>query len=500
MSYLGLDIGTTGCKAVIFSASGDELARAYREYPLIRTDDGGALLDPMHVIRMCLAVIREAAGLSSDPVQALAVSSQGEAIVPVDDRNTPLMHALVSSDQRPHGHIQSVTASLSADDLYQRTGHTPHPMFTLFKLAWLRDTHPEVWDRAAHFYCFEELLHAHLGITPVISHPLAARTMLFNIAAGDWDDTILATINLSPSRLARTAPSGTAVGIIPDAAADDLRLARGCIIVTGGHDQPCGALGAGVMSCGEAAYTIGTVECITPVFDRAVLSESLRRSNLATYPYTIPGKFTTVAFSLTGGNSLAWIRDEFGSDYRSEATRTNADVYDVMLSSLPDAPTNILTLPYFTPSGTPHFDIDTPACIYGLRLSTTKSEIVKSIIEGVSYEMKDNITRLADNDLPITSLLLTGGGSKNRRLAQIKADVLGIPIERMPVSEGAARGAATLAASAHTLASIRSVAEAWRIPGEMIEPDSVRTRTYAERFRTYRSLYRAMREFTVSQH
>ena len=146
-------------------------------------------------------------------------------------------------------------------------------------------------------------------------------------------------------------------------------------VVAGGHDKPCGALGAGVVEPGLAMYATGTVECICPAFDKPIFAEELFRNNLCTYDHTLRGMYTTVLFSLTGGNLLQWFRDQWGRAEVEEAERTGADAYDLLLGRMASEPTDLLALPYFTPSGTPYFDAKTPGAILGLRLGATREDV-----------------------------------------------------------------------------------------------------------------------------
>jgi xylulokinase len=227
VSYLGIDVGTTGCKAGVFGGEGGLAALAYREYPLLSPEKGWAELDSRQVIQACTEVIREAAGASAaDPVRALGISCQGEAFTPLSRDGEYLANGMVSSDARAAEIMTSWSRTFGARRLYEITGHTPHPMHTLFKLLWLRDHQPRIWAEAARFYCFEELLQNRLGLEPAISWPLAGRTMLFNVRSHQWDAELLALVGLDAGRLARPVPSGTVVGEIPSAVAAQLGLAR----------------------------------------------------------------------------------------------------------------------------------------------------------------------------------------------------------------------------------------------------------------------------------
>lgn len=496
MSYLGLDIGTTGCKAGLFDGAGRLLALAYREYPLLAPEPGWAEIDSEQVCRSCMEVVREAAARAGpDPVAGLGISCQGEAFTPVAADGRMLANAMVSSDARAEPLVGPWSRRFGEARLYEATGHTPHPMFTIYKLLWLRQHRPEVWDAAARFYCFEELLQSRLGLEPAISWPLAGRTMMFNVRTHQWQDEILAEVGLQRARLAPPRPSGEVVGRIGAAAARALGLPQGVPVVAGGHDQPCGALGAGIVEPGRAMYATGTVECICPAFDRPVFADDLFRSNLCTYDFTLPGMYTTVAFSLTGGNLLRWFRDQWAHQEVAEAARTGADPYDLILRGMAAEPTDLLVLPYFTPSGTPYFDAKVPGAILGLRLTTTRAQVLRALLEGVAFEMRLNVDILERAGLRIREFRAIGGGAKNLALTQLKADVLDRPITTLEVTEAGCLGVAMLACAAHTNAKPQELVAAWVKPASLVEPDPRRARRYAERFAAYQRLYPAVRDW-----
>jgi xylulokinase len=494
MSYLGLDIGTTGCKAAVFDSQGRLLSLAYREYPLLSPQPGWAEVDSTQVCDDACEVIREAAAASSnDPVRGLGISCQGEAFTPVDAAGRRLANGMVSSDARAVEVMTAFSREFGAQRLYELTGHTPHPMFTIFKLLWLRQQRPEVFAAARRFLCFEDLFHETLGLEPAISWPLAGRTMLFNVRTHQWEPEILRAIDLDPDRLARPVPSGSVVGTIPHSVASRLGLPDGVIVVAGGHDQPCGALGAGVVEPGTAMYASGTVECISPAFDQPHLDERLFKANLCTYDYTLPGRYTTVLFSLTGGNLLRWFRDQWGQPEVAAAAQSGVDPYELLMRAMAPEPTDLLVLPYFTTSGTPYFDPETPGAILGLRLGTSRGEVLRALVEGVALEMRLNLDILDESGLTVRQLRAIGGGAKSTSLLQLKADVLGRPITQLAVTEAGCLGVALLAAAAHRGASPRELVAGWVKTGSAIDPDPRRAARYVERFHAYRELYPAIR-------
>lgn len=494
MSFMGLDIGTSGCKAVVFGEEGGQLARAYREYRVEHSRAGWAELDAERVCALCLDVMKEAVGAAkSDPVRAIGLSSQGEAFVPLDAAGRILAPAMVSSDMRAAALSRDWPETFGRDRLYQITGHTAHPMFTLFKLLWTAEHRSEVFRRAAKFLCFEDLLHTRLGLPPHIGWPLAGRTMLFDVVAHEWSPAICEAAGLDASLLAAPLASGSVVGVIPRGTAAALGMSGDVVLVAGGHDQMCSALGAGIAAPGQAMYATGTVECIAPVLEKPVFSPQLMAGNLCMYDAALPGKYGTIAFCLTGGNILQWYRDHFGAAECKEAEQAGVSSYEWLLRKMPDEPTELLALPYFTPSGTPYFDVHTPGVVFGLRLSTSRGEFLRALLEGVALEMRVNTEILAQAGMAIREFRATGGGARNSRWNQLKADVLGAPLTTVSTTEAGCCGAAMLAASAVTKAPLRELAERWVHPGSVFEPNPRRHARYSEQFERYRRLYLAVK-------
>jgi xylulokinase len=370
-------------------------------------------------------------------------------------------------------------------------------MFSLFKALWLARNEPDTWRRTARLHCFEDLLHRRLGVEPAMSWPLAGRTMLFDVRRHDWSDEILGAAGIGRAMLPRTLPAGAVVGTVPDAVARDLALAPRALVVAGGHDQTVGALGVGATEPGVAMYATGTVECICPCLGAEPrFTDDLFRSNLCTYDFTMPGHYTTVAFSLTGGNLLQWFRDEFGRSEVEEARRTGLNAYDLLLAALPPEPTRLLVLPHFTPTGTPHFDVHSTGAILGLRLTTRREEVLRALLEGVAFEMRLNMAILEQSGLPVTRLVASGGGARNLRWVQLKADVMGKPIATTATTEAGCLGAAILARAAHAGRRVEGLAREMTRETGLVAPDETRAAWYAERFELYRQLYPALRPFS----
>jgi xylulokinase len=495
MSFLGLDIGTGACKAAVFDMQGKELAYAIREYSVLHPEPGMAELNSQSVINNCFDVIREVNLKITDPVNAICISSQGEAFTPVARDGSYLGNAMVSSDTRAIELVGEWNQTFGADRVYKITGHTPHPLFTLFKILWLRKNQPEIWQEARYFLCFEDLFQFKVGIDPCISWPLAGRTMMFDIQHHCWSDEILEALQLDKHRLSRPVVSGEIVGQIDLISGRKLGFSNPVIVVAGGHDQTCAALGAGVIKPGLCMYATGSVECFCPMLNAPSFTEELRKNNLCCYDFTIKGKYTTVAYSLTGGNILRWVRDELSDKEITRANETGTSVYSLLLQSMPDEPTNLLVLPYFTATGTPYFDTSAQGAILGLKLTTTKGEITRALLEGVALEMKLNLQLMEKSGMKIDSFVATGGGTRNAKWTQLKADVLNKTIMTRNVKETGCFGAAMLACSAFTKIPVEDLINQNQETAGIFVPDERKAAIYEQKFILYQKLYPVLKQF-----
>jgi xylulokinase len=296
-------------------------------------------------------------------------------------------------------------------------------------------------------------------------------------------------------KLPETKPSGTAVGIVPDSIAEDLGLPAGVIAAAGGHDQPCGALGAGISRPGLAMDATGTVECVTPIFDRPVLSPAMQQSNYCCYHHVVPGLYASIAFNFTGGSLLRWYRDTLGAKEIEEAQVSGLDVYDIMIAKAASGPSRLLVLPHFTMTGTPWFDPASKGAIVGLTLGTGTDQILKAMLDGITYEMRLNLDRLAEAGVEVREIRAIGGGAKSSTWMQLKANIFNRPVSALNVSEAACLGAAILGGvAAGVYRTANEAAEAIVKVVKTYEPQPEEAARYAEQYARYLRLYSALRE------
>ena len=494
MSLLGIDVGTAGCKAAVFSVDGAMRSTAYREYPTLHPQDGWAELDSRQVIGRVKETIAEAAaGSRDDPITALCASSMGEAVTPVSRRGDILAGSILSSDVRGGDLLRGAMRGLSQEAFYEINGNILAPNYTLPKLLWLKANQPDVYGAAEKFLLWGDLVGAALGCEPVTSFSLANRTMLFDIRREDWAETLLERGGIDQGKLPRCVPSGTVAGTVSDAAAAELGLPRGVAVVVGGHDQSCNSLGAGVAEAGTAVCGIGTVECITPTYGRIPPAAPMLAGGLNVEHHVLPGLYVSFIYN-QAGSLVRWFRDTFASADR-DRLRGKEDVYDVLAREMPVEPTRLLVLPHFEVTGAPHFISDSAGAIVGLRTGTTRGEILKAIMESVTFYFVETMDLLKAMDIDTSEFVATGGGAKSDRWLQIKADVFGVPFVRPAITECGVVGAAILAGLATGV--FRTAAEGvarFVRRDRVFEPDPARHAVYQQRARAYRDLYPRLKD------
>ncbi|MCY3797572.1 MAG: FGGY family carbohydrate kinase [Chloroflexi bacterium] len=493
MSLMGIDVGTTGCKVVAFDELGAVLAQAGREYPLVSPNPGWYELDPEQVwsfIRECLREVN--AQIEYDPVTALSLSSQGEAMAPVAKDGTILANSPISSDRRNVKQTAEMEAALGAERIFELTGQPISTIYTMPKVLWWRDHAPEILEQTWKFLCYVDFVAFKLGVEPVIDYSMAARTLAFDYRTEDWSDELLAAGHVRRDQLARPLPSGEIIGEIPGKLADELGFSGSVKVVTGGHDQPAGALGAGVLQPGTAMLAIGTTEALVAVTGKPRME--MLEYNVSCYPHAAPGRFIALSGNQTGGRLLRWYRDELGAAERAIAEETGRDVYDVIVEQIDDAPGDMMLLPYFVGSGALHDDPSATGVILGLNFDSKRADIVRAILEGLTYEQALCIRSLNEIGVEVNRITAIGGGSRSERWMQIKSDITDLPISVIHTSEAASLGVAMLAGYATGVySSLEEAARQLIKVKKTFYPRAERTAHYQRQLTIFADLYEALR-------
>jgi xylulokinase len=505
MSLLGIDVGTSGCKAVAFSERGEQLSIGYEEYNFVGGGPNRAELDASAVWESIRRVIRAAAagagaGAGADRVTALAVSSMGEAMVPVSKDRRILGPSLVMLDNRGEEYLEGLGRAIDAEKLYRINGNTLGAHYSLPKLMWTRDNTPSVYEGAWKFLLWSGFVSFMLGAEPRVDYSLANRTLLFDIDARSWSRDIAGIARIDLGKLPDPVQAGTIIGHVSGPIAAELGLAAGTPIVAGTHDQCANAVGCGVVDAGTGMCGMGTYLCIVPVFSERKSPAAMMRWGLNTEHHAAPGRFVSFIYNQSGV-LVRWFRDTFARREKEEAARAGSDVYEMLAAEMPAGPSSVLVLPHFTMTGPPEFVPDSSGVIVGLKLDTSRGDILKGIMEGTVFYHKELVDSIAGTGIEMRDLRAVGGGSKSREWVQICADILDKPMVRTRVGEAGCLGAAILAGTGTGIfGSLAEGVEAMVRLGERLEPDPARVRLYKERFERYRALWPLMKDYLMKGH
>ncbi len=501
MSLLGIDVGTTGCKAAAFSTEGRIIASAYEEYDIRRPGPGWAELDTAEVWekvkRTIRAVVSKSAG---DPVTALAVSSLGEAVVPVSESREILGPSILNLDVRGEEYLGQLGSVLDGKNLYRINGNTLGNHYSLTKLKWISEHQPALYARTHKFLHWSGFVAFMLGADPFVDYSLANRTLLFDVDGESWSDELLDCADLDRLKLPNVVPSAVEAGAVSHDAAADLGLASRVSIVSGAHDQCANAVGCGVVDEGRAVYGMGTYLCITPVFRTRRDPSLMIELGLNTEHHAAPGRYVCFIYN-PGGAHLKWFRDTFAAMEHREARAAAKDTYAGLLAEMPKRPSSIVALPHFAPTGTPGFITDTCGLVAGLHLETSRGDILKGILEGTTYYLKECVESLPATGIGIDDYRAVGGGSKSDAWIQICADIFGRPFTRPVTTEAGALGAAIMAGvGSGIFPNCQSGVEAMVKLDRNFEPDPKQHELYKEHFDRYRQLYPLAKKYLKDLH
>jgi len=437
MSYLGIDVGTSRTKAVAYDASFRPLAESSTVYARTCPQRGWYEIDAAGLSQAIRRVVGEcSAQCGRDPIRWLACSVFGGGVSALDAQRRPLVNVISTTDQRAQPQADDWCRRFGRERTYHLTGTTTHPSLMLPKILWL-DAHLDQAAQIDQYVTTAELVQAALGVRPQMDLATASTTMLLDICQRRWSEEILAAAQIPGHRLPALVEPGTVIDTLPAEVCDELGLARGCALVAGGHDQQVCALGAGLLEAGEATDSLGTVECITTLFDRPVLRHDLLENNFSNLLHVYGGRVATLAYNFSSGDLFAWLRTTLFPGPPS---------FDAMFAQLSKRPSRVLVLPHFAGSGTPHLDAQAKGLIVGLTLQTTTAEILRGVVDSMNYEMLLNLEVWRRNGLAFESLRAYGKGASCDPVLQIKADVLGLEVQRLSVPETGCLGAALLAA------------------------------------------------------
>lgn len=447
MSVLGLDIGTSTCKGIVLSCDGVVLAQKQVDYShAVQVFGEAAEIDPSYFRDSVVEVVRALAKeTAEDPIVSISVSSHGETMIPIGRDGKPLMNAMLSMDRRCEKQVELLKQRVGTEKIYYITGAMPHSQFPIPKIMWFQQEHPDLAACVENYDTASDYIHRCFGIPKVVDYSMACRIGGFDVHTRKWSDEILEAAEISIDQLSKPVCGGTPIGKIPPHIAADLGLSDGVTLVAGGHDQPCASIGMGIIDEQTITVSAGSYECAARASAQPANNKDGMRYGLNSYCHVLPDKYITLAFFVSG-MMAKWYLDTFCNEEKKLAKAEGRSIFDYMESAFKDGPTGICVTPHIFGATNPEWNEKATAKITGVKASTTKADLYKAVLEGLSCELDLNIRVLERLTAPVQRLLMTGGGTRSAKWMQMRSDITGKVVDSVNNNaEASCMGAAILA-------------------------------------------------------
>jgi xylulokinase len=496
MHFLGIDVGTGGTRALIMNEAGHVVASATEEHeafasPLI----GWAEQRPEDWWRACGIAVRKAlnhANLNADRIACVGFSGQMHGAVMMDAADAVVRPALIWCDVRTEKQCIEFTQKVGAERLIRLTCNPALPNFTLTKFLWVRENEPANWRRVRSVMLPKDYVRFRLTGDRAIDVADASGTLLLDVTKRRWSAEVLEAAEIDASMLPQLYESQDVCGKVSEAGAAATGLKAGTPVVAGAGDQAAGATGMGIVAPGAVSATIGTSGVVFAATDRPALDS---RGRLHTFCHAVPGRWHVMGVTQAAGLSLRWFRDQFGS-----GAADGRDPYDRLTdeaAATPPGADGLLWAPYLMGERTPHLYPNARGALIGITASHTRAHVIRAILEGVAFSLKDSFTLFAEMGVPVSRIRLGGGGAQSPLWRQIQADIYGREVEIVEAEEGAAYGAAILASvGAGRWRSVDAAcSEIVRTAGRT-QPQPAAAERMAAQYQSYRRMYDAIRAVT----
>ena len=491
MSLLAVDMGSSSCKPVAFSEEGRVLAQRSCSYLPEPQRPGWAEMGPDQFWEAFQAVTRAVATETTPPIEVLAISSHGETFIPVDSRQQPVGPAILNIDNRAVAEANWLADTLGRRHIFEITGLTVHSMYPIPKILWMREHQRDVFSSASFFLALPAYLISRLGLPSYIDYSLASRFLAFDVRQRCWSAEIMSACQLNPEQFSIPVPSGTVAGRLQSSIAADLGLRSGTLVAVGGHDQPCAALGCGVLAPGRVSASFGTYECLVAASESPTINDQALSANLNSYCHVVPDRFVTIAY-FPSGIMVEWLLHLLYPEQQL-ASASVSELCAALEADAPEGPTGLCITPHLPGTCNPDFDPHATGVILGIRPTTNRNDLYKGILEGIACEfatMADLLQRVVG---PYDDVYVAGGGGRSRLGLKLRASLASRRLHLMQSPEAVCLGTAILAGVA--AGKYRSVAEAVKqvvVPGEIIQPTPGMATSYGRQLQQYRLLYSSL--------
>jgi xylulokinase len=494
---LGIDVGTGGTRALVAGQSGRVIASATEEHaPFASPHTGWAEQDPNDWWRATQAAVNKALrqkDIRGEQIACVGFSGQMHGAVMLDAKDQVVRPALIWCDVRTQKQCDELTKRVGAARLIELTCNPALTNFTITKFLWVRENEPQNWARVRSVMLPKDYVRFRLTGEKAIDVADASGTLMLDVAHRKWSREMLQAAEIDEALLPSLFESPEVCGKVSAEAAAATGLAAGTPVVAGAGDQAAGATGMGIVAPGAVSATIGTSGVVFAATDRPALDP---KGRLHTFCHAIPGRWHVMGVTQSAGLSLRWFRDQFG------ARNDGRDPYEILsaeAATVPSGSDGLLWAPYLMGERTPHLDPEARGMLAGLTASHTRAHVVRAILEGVAFSLKDTFSIFEEMNVPVKRIRLGGGGARSPLWRQIQADVYGHEVEIVEAEEGAAYGAALLAGvGAQIWPSVDAACETAVRVAQRVQPIAANVAALKKLYTAYRRVYPAMKSIFPS--
>src|SRR3954465_13548152 len=496
---LGIDIGTSGTKTLISDDDGKVLATAMAEHPISSPKPGWSEQNPedwwQATIKATKAVLKKARLKGSD-IGGIGLSGQMHGSVFLGDGPKALRPALLWNDQRTAKQCDEITSKAGGREaLIEMVANPALTGFTAPKILWVRENEPKVYEKTRHILLPKDYIRYRMTGEYATEVSDASGTLLLDVKNRTWSNRLLELLGIDPALMPRLHESYEVTGKISASVAKELGLIAGIPVVGGAGDQPAGAVGNGIVSSGIVSATLGTSGVVFAHSDQPTLDP---KGRVHTMCHAVPGKWCVFGCMLSAGGSFQWFRNQLGHDEVHAAKRRRVDPYELLIAEAQKAhpgAEGLFFLPYLTGERCPHPDPNARGGWIGVTTRTRRRDMIRSLLEGVTFGMRDALEIMNDMRIPVTEVRASGGGARSDFWRRLQADIYNRPVVITNASEGPAYGVALLAGVGTGV--WKSVEEACRATikqTQKIAPSKKLVAQYARLYPIYQNLYGDLKE------
>ena len=498
MAYvIGVDCGTSGTKTVLFDESGKVIASKTIEYPMYQPKNGYAEQDPADwanaMINTIKAVMSQS-GVSKEDVKGVGISGQMHGLVMLDKDGNVLRKSIIWCDQRTAKEVAEMNKKLGEKKLIEITANPALTGWTAAKILWVKNNEPEIYEKCAHILLPKDYLRYVLTGEFATEVSDASGMQLLNVPNRCWSDEVLSALEIDKSLLGKVYESCEVTGEVTAKMAELTGLKEGTIVVGGAGDNAAAAVGTGVVEDGKAFTTIGTSGVVFAHTSSIFIDP---KGRVHTCCAAVPNSWHVMGVTQGAGLSLKWFRDNFCNAEKETASLMGVDEYYLMdkeAETVPVGANRLLYLPYLMGERTPHLDPNARGVFFGLSAMHTKKDMLRAVLEGVSYSLRDCVEVFREMDINVSDMMACGGGGTSPLWRSMLADLYNCPVKTVASKEGPALGVALLATVGTGIySSVPEACNAVIKTDKTQEPIAENVPKYEKYYQLYREIYPALK-------